>query len=66
MDTTEITLKVVMTVSTLVLFMYGLFKGYDTLELSIYNLYFVALIIYLLKTNLLTRKIKNKFLSRKK
>lgn len=36
-----------------VLFAYGLFNGYDTLELFIYNIYFVALILYLVRTNLL-------------
>lgn len=51
MDITEITLKIVMTVSTVVLFIYGLLKGYDTLELSIHNLYFLALIMFLIKTN---------------
>ncbi len=51
MDNTEIGLKTVTIVSTIVLFAYGLFKGYDTLELFIYNIYFVALILYLLKTN---------------
>ena len=53
MDTTEITLQVVMTVSTIVLFIYGLWKGYDTLELLINNIYFIALILYLVKTNFL-------------
>lgn len=53
MDTIDLTLKVVMTTSTVVLFIYGLSKGYDTLELSIYNIYFLALILYLIKTNLL-------------
>lgn len=51
MDTTELTLRVVMTISTIVLFAYGLFQGYDTLELTIYNVYFLALILYLVKTN---------------
>lgn len=51
MDTTEMTLKVVMTVSTVVLFAYGLWRGYDTLELFINNIYFIALILYLIKTN---------------
>ena len=50
MNLTEITLKVVMSVSTLVLFLYGLFKGYDTLELFIYNIYFIALILYMIET----------------
>lgn len=53
MDKLELTLRVVMTVSTIVLFAYGLFKGYNTLELFIYNLYFIALILYLIKTNFL-------------
>lgn len=53
MDNTEITLKIVMTVSTVTLFMYGLLKGYDTIELFTYNIYFVALILYLIKTTLL-------------
>ena len=53
MDTVDLTLRSVITISTIVLFMYGLFKGYDTLELFTYNLYFVALILYLIKTNFL-------------
>lgn len=52
MDTVDLALRIVMTMSTIVLFVYGLFKGYDTLELAIYNIYFVALILYLVKTNL--------------
>ncbi len=51
MDSIEAGLRVVMTVATVVLFMYGLLKGYDTLELFIYNLYFVMAILYLIKTN---------------
>ncbi len=47
----DFTLRIVMTVSTVVLFAYGLFKGYDTLELFIYDIYFVTLILYLVKTN---------------
>ena len=53
MDEIDITLKIVMIVSTIVLFVYGLYKGYDTLELFIYNIYFVGLILYLIKTSLL-------------
>ena len=53
MNELEITLKVIITTSTTVLFAYGLYKGYDNLELFIYNIYFVALILYLIKTNLL-------------
>ncbi len=53
MDIADLTLKIVTTVSTIVLFLYGLYKGYDTLELFIYNVYFVALILYLIKTNVL-------------
>lgn len=53
MDNLDITLKMVTIVSTVVLFMYGLFKGYDTLELFIYNIYFIALILYLVRTNLM-------------
>lgn len=53
MDNTEIALKVVTMTSTIVLFAYGLLKGYDTLELFIYNIYFTALILYLIKTNYL-------------
>ncbi|MEK6938673.1 MAG: hypothetical protein AABX04_06520 [Nanoarchaeota archaeon] len=56
MDNTDITLKIVTIVSTIVLFMYGLFKGYDTLELFIYNIYFIALILYLVKTNLMIER----------
>lgn len=52
MDQVDFILRTVMTMSTVVLFAYGLFKGYDTLELAIYNLYFIALILYLVKTNL--------------
>ncbi|MBI2146589.1 hypothetical protein HYU22_04575 [Candidatus Woesearchaeota archaeon] len=37
MDDIEITLKVVTITSTIVLFVYGLWKGYDTLELVIYK-----------------------------
>ena len=55
MNNVEITLRVIMSVSTLVLFSYGLLKGYDTLELLIYNIYFIALILYLIKTNFLER-----------
>lgn len=51
MDYVDLILRIVMTISTVVLFAYGLLKGYDTLELTIYNLYFVALILYLIKTN---------------
>ncbi len=53
MDNTELTLRVVMSVSTITLFFYGLLKGYDNLELLIYNIYFTALILYLIKTNFL-------------
>ncbi len=53
MDEIDLTLKAVTISSTIVLFSYGLYKGYDTLELFIYNIYFVALILYLIKTNLL-------------
>ncbi len=49
METTEAALRVVMAVSTGALFLYGLFKGYDTLELFTYNLYFITLILYLIK-----------------
>lgn len=52
MDQVELALRTVMTMSTIVLFAYGLFEGYDTLELAIYNFYFIALILYLIKTNL--------------
>lgn len=51
MDPINVTLKTVTTTATVVLFMYGLLKGYDTLELFIYNLYFLALILYLIRTN---------------
>lgn len=51
MDYVDLILRIVMTTSTVVLFAYGLFKGYDTLELAIYNFYFIALILYLAKTN---------------
>lgn len=51
MDTRDIVLKIVITASTVVLFVYGLLKGYDTLELFTYNIYFIALIMYLIKTN---------------
>ena len=51
MDIVDLTLRIVTIVSTVVLFMYGLLKGYDTLELFIYNIYFIALILYLIKTN---------------
>lgn len=53
MDELELVLKSVMIISTGVLFAYGLFKGYDTLELFIYDFYFLALILYLFKTNFL-------------
>ncbi len=53
MDSVEFALGVVMTTSTAVLFVYGFIKGYDTLELFTYNVYFVALILYLIKTNYL-------------
>ena len=49
-------LKLVTTISTIVLFVYGLYKGYDTLELFIYNIYFIALILYLTKTNFLNEE----------
>ena len=55
MDYADLILRVVMTTSTIVLFAYGLLKGYDTLELTIYNLYFIALILYLIKTNFMNR-----------
>jgi hypothetical protein len=51
MDHVETTLRIVMIVSTTVLFGYGLLKRYDTLELFIYNLYFISLMLYLIKTN---------------
>ncbi len=54
MDSGDLVLRTVMTISTVVLFAYGLLKGYDTLELVIYNLYFIALILYLIKTNFMT------------
>ncbi len=53
MDYVDLTLKAVTAVATVVLFMYGLYQGYDTLELFIYNIYFIALIMYLIKTNLI-------------
>ncbi len=53
MDGTEFTLKVIMMISTIVLFAYGIYQGYDTLELFTYNTYFIALILYLIKINLL-------------
>lgn len=51
MDISDTLLKLVTTISTVVLFLYGLYKGYDTLELFVYNIYFIALILYLIKTN---------------
>jgi hypothetical protein len=56
MDEVDIALKTVITTSTGVLFAYGLIKGYDTLELLTYNLYFIALLLYLIKTNFLEKK----------
>jgi hypothetical protein len=53
MDSEDYALRTVMLVSTVVLFAYGVFQGYDTLELFIYNIYFVTLILYLVKTNFL-------------
>lgn len=53
MDVVDVLLRLVTIVSTVVLFLYGLYKGYDTLELFIYNIYFIALILYLIKTNFL-------------
>lgn len=53
MDYLDVVLRTVMTIATIVLFSYGLFKGYDTLELTIYNIYFITLILYLFKTNLM-------------
>ena len=35
-----------MSVSTITLFFYGLLRGYDTLELFIYNIYFIVDIIF--------------------
>jgi hypothetical protein len=51
----DLTLRVVMIISTVVLFTYGLFKGYDTLELFIYDIYFVTLILYLVETNFIKK-----------
>ncbi len=51
MISTDLILRAVMTTSTVVLFSYGLYQGYDTLELFIYDIYFFTLILYLLKTN---------------
>ena len=55
MDYVDFILRTVMTMSTVVLFAYGLYKGYDTLELAIYNFYFIALILYLIRTNFMNR-----------
>ncbi len=54
MDSADVILKTITTISTVVLFGYGLLKGYDTLELFIYDLYFIALLLYLFKTNFWT------------
>lgn len=51
MDTLENTLNIVMLIATASLFLYGLVKGYDIIELIIYNIYFISLIIFLLKKN---------------
>jgi len=58
MDKIEILLKNLMLLATITLFMYGLIRGYDTLELSIHNLYFSSLILYLIKTNFLNQRRK--------
>lgn len=53
MDTVDITLNVVMFVSTIVLVTYGLTKGFDTVELIINIVYFMSLILYLIRNNFL-------------
>jgi len=53
----DMILRTVMIISTVALFSYGLYKGYDTLELFIHNIYFFALILYLIKTNFIDDKL---------
>jgi hypothetical protein len=51
MKTLDTSLNVVMFVSTIVLVVYGLTKGFDTIELIINITYFAALILYLIRNN---------------
>jgi len=55
MDTVDVTLNVVMFVSTIVLVSYGLTKGFDTVELIINITYFTSLILYLIRNNFLIK-----------
>lgn len=53
MDDVDISLNIVMFVSTIVLVLYGLTKGFDTVELTINAVYFSSLILYLFRINFL-------------
>ena len=53
MDPTDISLNIVMFVSTIVLVLYGLTKGFDAIELLINLIYFASLILYLFRINFL-------------
>ena len=53
MDKIDDSLNIVIFISTLVLVMYGLTKGFDTVELTINITYFAALILYLVRNSFL-------------
>lgn len=53
METVDASLNVVMFVSTIVLVVYGLTKGFDSIELVINITYFTALILYMIRNNFL-------------
>ena len=55
MNIFDLVLRTIMLMSTISLFLYGFTKGYDLLELFTYNIYFVSLISYLIKTNFLNK-----------
>ncbi len=46
-------LNVVIFAATIVLVLYGLTKGFDTVELTINLVYFASLILYLIRNNFL-------------
>ncbi len=53
MENMDVTLNIVMFVSTMVLVLYGLTKGFDAVELIINFVYFSSLILYLFRVNFL-------------
>ena len=53
MQNLDIALNVVVFTSTIVLVLYGLTKGFDTIEVVINIIYFSSLILYLVRNNFL-------------